>query len=150
MWTHIELLLILVSLVHCCHPECRYQCDDPVCLAICHPVCGPTICERCLNTTEGLVCLPTTRCHVRCPTDMCESDSCPQCETICPDLCVGVPGCSILCQAVECAWQCEKPTQCPLPRCELQCEAPACQLLNGASHAAVTLAILLPFLLLVN
>jgi len=144
------LILLLVALARCCHPECRYACDDPVCLAVCQPVCGPPRCDRCVNTTDGLICQPTNRCRVRCPANMCESDTCPQCETICPDLCIGVANCSVLCQAVECAWQCEKPTQCPQPRCELQCEQPACHLLSGTTHLFATLSMLLPLLIIVG
>jgi len=28
-----------------CHPECRWQCDDPVCPAVCHPVCERPKCQ---------------------------------------------------------------------------------------------------------
>jgi hypothetical protein len=65
---------------------------------------------------------------------MCEADACPQCETICPgNLCDDVPDCLVLCEETACAWHCEKPTNCPYPRCELQCEAPACELSGAAS-----------------
>jgi hypothetical protein len=134
MWLLFSLLM-MGALAQACHPECRYTCDDPVCPAACKPVCAAPVCSRCLNSTDtGLVCVSTGRCVVQCPLDMCEADACPQCETICPGtLCDDTPDCLVLCEETACAWRCEKPTNCPYPRCELACEAPACELSGAAT-----------------
>jgi len=119
-----------------CHPECRWQCDDPVCPAICHPVCER---PRCQMQCEETACAKCTIhcekpiCSVRCPKDMCEKDSCPQCETVCAPAqchtkCVAPdPVCTPLCEKTACEWKCKKPSMCPKPKCELQCEKPACE-----------------------
>jgi hypothetical protein len=133
-----------------CHPQCRWACDDPVCTAVCAPHCQPPRCQiQCnnhSNVTEddglggnGLYCSPPS-CSVRCPQDMCESEMCPQCETVClPPACsphhvAHQAQCQVLCEATQCDWQCRKPAiggegegGCRPPRCELQCERPACE-----------------------
>jgi len=118
-----------------CHPECRWQCDDPVCPAQCHPVCER---PKCQMQCEQPPCADCTvhcerpACTVRCPKDMCEKNDCPQCETVCsPAKChseciAPEPICSPLCEETKCDWKCKKPTLCPKPKCELQCERPAC------------------------
>jgi hypothetical protein len=126
MYLFYLLLIVILDVVNGCHPECTWACDSPVCLAVCHPVCQPPICEVCLNTTSQS-CVSVSQCNILCPIDMCESDACPQCETVCPDLCRGTPNCTVLCQAPECSWQCSKPLNCPYPQCLLQCEQPACE-----------------------
>ena len=142
------LLLLLVALAQSCHTECRYICDDPVCRARCRPICSAPRCQRCVNTTQyGLRCRTTGSCSVRCPVDQCEADACPQCETVCPDLCHARANCTVLCQAPECTWQCEEPSDqdCPRPRCVRQCEEPACMFTgdNSSSGASAALGLLL-------
>lgn len=119
-----------------CHPECRWQCDDPVCPAICHPICERPKCEmKCDQTpcAECTVHCAKPKCSVRCPKDMCELESCPKCETICaPAEChttckAPEPVCSPVCEDTKCEWKCKKPTTCPKPKCELQCEKPTCE-----------------------
>ena len=100
-----------------CHPECRWACDDPVCLAECKIWTEPPVCV-CENP------LITPVCRVECPADQCESDACPSCETRCdPNTACG----NILCEAPVANWACRKPSNCSLPRCELVCEQPACE-----------------------
>lgn len=127
------LLMVVVSatmsVVHACHPECRWACDDPVCVAQCEPVCEEPRCEINCGGTDVRCQVPA--CSVRCPAvDMCESDTCPQCETVCqPPICLPLEAgaeCAPLCEAPRCTWQCHKPT-CEPPRCELACERPACE-----------------------
>jgi len=119
-----------------CHPECTWQCDDPVCPAQCHPVCKHPRCQMQCEETPCAQCTvkcEKPECTVRCPKDMCESDSCPQCETVCsPAKChtsciAPEPVCSPLCEETQCDWKCKKPVMCPKPKCELQCEKPACE-----------------------
>lgn len=136
MWLFLSL-----AIAQACHPECTYQCDDPVCPASCVPVCLRPVCEVCVNSSS-LICYPLDGCYVRCPADMCESDSCPQCETICSsNACLNIPNCTVLCEEVQCAWQCSKPTNCPYPTCLLQCEMPACPF-SGATHSYTMLLLL--------
>jgi hypothetical protein len=100
-----------------CHPECRWACDDPVCLAECTSFTEPPVC-----TCENPLITPV--CRVECPPDQCEAESCPNCVTLCdPNTACG----NILCEAPVAYWACRKPRNCPLPTCELQCEQPACE-----------------------
>jgi len=148
MWFLFTLLAM--GLAQTCHPEGRYSCDDPVCPAVCSPICDAPVCSSCVNTTEdGQVCTPVSGCEVRCPADQCEADSCPVCETVCHENLCADDECTVLCEATVCAWQCRKPSDCPVPVCELFCEAPACEFsrasrLPGVSLTAfLTLGILL-------
>jgi len=119
-----------------CHPECRWQCDDPVCPAQCHPVCARPKCQMQCEELEAAKCTvecERPQCSVRCPKDMCEKNDCPQCETVCSPAqcrttCVAPkPRCLPLCEETKCDWKCKKPTLCPKPKCELLCEKPACE-----------------------
>lgn len=130
---YLLFLLIATSLATACHPECHWVCNDPICTAICEPVCDQPICEICHNTSS-LICLPTNRCITQCPSDMCEVDTCPQCETVCPPLCQGAPNCTILCEETECSWLCSLPRNCQRPTCSLMCEQPACEF-SSATHS---------------
>jgi len=122
-------LLLFVSFVAACHPECRWACDDPICYAVCLPNCEPPTCSYACPE-EGALCRGTQpSCSTRCPDDQCSSEQCPVCETICnppSTLCVN-EGCSIECGPTNCSWSCSKPTTCSLPTCQLSCEAPACE-----------------------
>jgi len=118
-----------------CHPECRWQCDDPVCPAQCHPVCERPKCQIHCEETECAKCkihCDKPQCNVRCPKDLCEKNDCPKCETVCaPANCrtqCEAPNavCTPMCEATKCDWKCKKPVTCPKPKCELVCERPKC------------------------
>jgi hypothetical protein len=118
-----------------CHPECRWQCDDPVCPAQCHPICERPKCQVHCEETPCAACkihCDKPQCNVRCPKDMCEKTDCPKCETVCaPAKCrtaCTAPNavCTPMCEETKCEWKCKKPTLCPRPKCELVCEKPAC------------------------
>jgi len=118
-----------------CHPQCRWQCDDPVCPAKCHPVCERPKCQIQCEETACAKCkvhCDKPQCNVRCPKDMCEKHDCPKCETVCSPAncrtsCVAPePVCTPMCEETKCDWKCKKPTTCPKPKCELQCDKPAC------------------------
>jgi len=129
------MLFLLFALASAaCHPECRWACDDPVCHAACTPACAPADCRVCTNGTDCRALPWPFACTTRCPADQCESDACPACETVCPDVCGAAPGCAIECAAPQCAWRCALPAACAAPRCELACEAPACPA-SGATRA---------------
>jgi hypothetical protein len=99
-----------------CHPECRWLCDDPLCLAVCKPIFEQPVCS-CANPGVNPVC------RVLCAQDQCEMDSCPQCEVQCDPN----PNCgAITCEQLVSSWSCRKPSDCALPTCELQCELPFC------------------------
>jgi len=119
-----------------CHPQCRWQCDDPSCPAQCHPVCERPKCQVHCEETPCAACkihCDKPQCNVRCPKDLCESDDCPKCETVCaPAKCrtaCTAPNavCTPMCEETKCDWKCKKPTLCPRPKCELVCEKPACE-----------------------
>jgi hypothetical protein len=118
-----------------CHPQCRWQCDDPSCPAQCHPVCERPKCQVHCEETPCAACkihCDKPQCNVRCPKDLCESTDCPKCETVCaPAKCrtaCTAPNavCTPMCEETKCDWKCKKPTLCPRPKCELVCEQPAC------------------------
>jgi len=118
-----------------CHPQCRWQCDDPSCPAQCHPVCERPKCQVHCEETPCAACkihCDKPQCNVRCPKDLCESNDCPKCETVCaPAKCrtaCSAPNavCTPMCEETKCDWKCKKPTLCPRPKCELVCEKPAC------------------------
>jgi len=118
-----------------CHPQCRWQCDDPSCPAQCHPVCERPKCQVHCEETPCAACkihCDKPQCNVRCPKDLCESNDCPKCETVCaPAKCrtaCTAPNavCTPMCEETKCDWKCKKPTLCPRPKCELVCEKPAC------------------------
>jgi len=119
-----------------CHPQCRWQCDDPVCPAKCHPVCERPKCQIQCEETACAKCTvhcDKPQCNVRCPKDMCEKNDCPKCETVCSPAncrtsCIAPePVCTPMCEETKCDWKCKKPTTCPKPKCELQCDKPACE-----------------------
>lgn len=145
---HLWLVLI-VNAVYGCHPECTWACDSPMCPAVCHPVCQQPVCSVCVNTGGSQLCLNVSQCVVGCPGDMCESEVCPQCETVCPDLCRGTPNCTIMCQAPQCSWQCSKPLDCPYPQCMLQCEHPACEYTGNDGGTSETSMVISLFILVV-
>jgi hypothetical protein len=131
----LALLSVVVATGTECHPECRWQCDDPVCPAKCHPVCERPKCQVQCEETECAKCkvnCDKPKCNVRCPKDMCEKDTCPKCETVCaPAVChtscvAPEPKCTPMCEETKCDWKCAKPTLCPKPKCELVCDAPKC------------------------
>jgi hypothetical protein len=107
-------------------PNCTYTCDDPICPADCSIKCqAPDCTSNCTSTCSPPVCF--TQCLPLAEQSI--VDSCPLCETNClPLQCNPVnASCAILCQAVSCGWVCKKPTNCPQPVCQLNCEQPACE-----------------------
>ena len=134
----IALLLAFVAVAAAseCAPNCKWQCDDPQCPAVCHPVCKRPNCEMKCEETPCAQCTihcekPT--CSIRCPKEDCQKESCPHCETVCaPAQChttctAPEPKCSPVCEELECTNKCAKPTNCAKPKCELQCEKAACE-----------------------
>jgi len=104
-----------------CHPECRWQCDDPVCPAKCHPVCERPKCQIQCEETACARCkvhCDKPKCNVRCPKDMCEKKDCPKCETVCSPAncrtsCVAPePVCTPMCEETKCDWKCKKRRTC--------------------------------------
>lgn len=129
--------------VGACHPQCRYQCDDPICSAVCVPQCHTPVCQVCRNQSGTRQCQSTTSCSVSCAPDQCESDTCPACETTCPNLCNGLTNCEIQCEQMQCGWSCSKPRNCPKPRCVLECEQPACPSSGSMNHPSLMLGIMM-------
>jgi len=125
------LLLCIVGSVAGCHPECSWQCDDPVCLADVVSVCDPVNCTyQCEEPNDTITCIGPI-CDLVCPPDQCESDACPACEIQCEILeCTATDdadiNCTSLCAEPQCSWYGTTPTDCPEPVCELVCETPAC------------------------
>lgn len=127
----ILVLFFSLGFSSLCHPQCRWACDDPVCNATCTPVCVEPDC------IFYPTCNYSPSCSIHCPQDMCESDNCPACETICQPSSHLECG-PIVCAPPNCSWACKKPTNCPSPVCELQCERPACEFAGGAATVGAT------------
>ena len=140
------LFILFITIVYTQIPECTYQCDDPQCPAVCEPVCEPVNCEiLCDPVDTPGVCNPVN-CQSDCATDGDILNSCPMCEVTCDPLrCQPIDRpCVIQCQAIQCSWKCVKPTTCPYPRCELQCQLPACEF---SQSGKITISL---FLILLN
>ncbi len=136
------LLSIIVVVAQTCHPECRWQCNDPVCFADCKPACEKPNCTVvCDDPADSFGC-GRPHCRMACPEDMCEADSCPACAIECTDYFYcphGREGCAVECEEPVCAWECTSPVNtCALPHCELQCEEPACAASSAAREDAYT------------
>lgn len=131
----LSSLFVLASVIDAHVPLCSYMCDDPVCPAICEPICEAPRCSIFSNMTLALDVEPP-ECETICRSganDACNlGEGCPVCETRCkrPFCGTGVAWCQIECEAPICMCQCRKPV-CPVPKCELQCQLHPCD--NGAS-----------------
>jgi hypothetical protein len=155
------LFTLLVHTSLACHPECTYQCDDPVCKAVCNYVVVRNVncnvqCNGSYTPLRGQ-CFQTPACHIIVPDDQCESDSCPVAQVQCGSVyCNPAPPrgivCSTLCEEVELAWKCRKPTiqdGCREPICELQCEQPACAATSDGVREAQTHSSLLGHVMII-
>lgn len=130
-------VFLLVAFSVAAHPECRWACDDPVCSAICNPVCAAPVCQVQCDVPGTAQACGQPICSTRCPPDQSEADSCPACETVCQPL---PCACHVLCEATNCSWSCRKPGNCRQPRCELQCERPACEYVRSSGASAAVAA----------
>ncbi len=130
----VIVLLVGLNLGQTCHPECRFQCDDPVWPAVCKIITQPPKCIiQCSGPILGtpLQYCGNLTCAVHQPApDQCQMDQCPIVEITClPLVCVGLPNgvsCEPLCEAPVAAWSC---TPGPLPpiTCIPVCDKPACE-----------------------
>ncbi len=119
--------------------NCRWECDNPSCPALCNPVCDPPVCApQCDPVLFPAECscerhCEPPRCETVCPGESCPSDACPFCFTRCePADCINQCSggcepvqqltCHMQCEDPNCVWQCEKPS-CARPQCSLKCEA---------------------------
>ena len=110
-------------------PACRWQCDDPVCGAVCEARCAPPACA--LQCTPGAAvhcAAEPVACQTRCPPDQTGFlEECPRCETVCAAPSAACAAhCAPVCEATRCDWACRAPEHCRRPQCALVCEAPAC------------------------
>lgn len=125
----LRLSLFIGLVLGLCHPECTYECSDPVCRADCQPVCKAPNCSIIypMGVSPPVIVGEILECTIFCPPDICEAEACPVCEVICiRPICEDSTNCTVECQELECQWYCVKPTDCPAPVCELQCEQAAC------------------------
>jgi hypothetical protein len=101
--------------------KCTYLCDDPVCNALCSPLCEAPSCQIPERYSHSLVC------ETRCPPASCLDKSiCPACS-LKSNNDTNTVLCNRFCRAPACACSCIKPTNCPKPRCELMCEKHSCE-----------------------
>lgn len=117
---------------------CKYLCDDPVCNATCIPNIVIHSYPNCtLQCTNNYTISKINYCQrldckfVQPPGISFELEQCPMVEIQCNrPRCFYLPSnvqCDPICEAPPPAqWHCIKPINCPLPKCELQCEQPSC------------------------
>lgn len=115
------LLLCLVQGLAYDQAKCRYMCDDPVCNALCDALCEAPRCNIPAPYTNSL------ECEIRCPPSAClQKDACPSC-TIKAVNATQNHLCLRFCSAPVCACACRKPSDCPVPRCQLMCDQHSCE-----------------------
>lgn len=101
--------------------QCRYVCDDPTCNVFCDPMCEAPVCNIPQQYAAILIC------EIRCPPSSClDKNSCPSC-TIKANNATLSAICARHCSAPVCACSCRKPTDCPVPKCQLMCEKHSCE-----------------------
>lgn len=127
MWARAALFLLLSTLARACHPLCTRQCDARV------P--GPL---RGLPQAHLLLYLlhhADRQQHLQAPALLDHGPRVPvRGRALAPMVaiqCDPLAGCSGTC-AIQCAepeadWVCFTPNNCRYPRCQLQCDAPACE-----------------------
>lgn len=111
--------------------ECHWACDDPVWKSNCEARCLPPVCEfqyPCeeLKPEAWIVCLEPE------DADVLVTESCPLCETHVEDIPEECLPNSIVCEAPQCGWECHLNPFAIQPRCEIQCELPACAFSGAA------------------
>jgi len=120
-----------------CNPNCRWQCTDPECPAICQPVCNPPQCQIQCNEQACAECkvdCQSPQCTIRCPKHACGNQNCTKCQTVCaPAQCHTIctpppPKCAPVCAPTICQLNCTKPSDCPRPKCRLECEQVNCSI----------------------
>ncbi len=115
----LALLATALILAQSAAPKCSWMCDDPVCEAVCKPVCQQPSCVFSLASCP----LPPS-CAADCTNAVYDGLTCPECATRCaPSTCANA---SIACEPPQCSWDCVKPKTCRRPVCELSCEKPTC------------------------
>lgn len=128
MW---RLVITLLTVALGFATECTWMCDDPVGHSVCEPRCLDPVCVYdvpCGDLEPDV--------EIRCDTtDVVVTESCPMCETIAKPIHPECEPNKILCEAPQCGWECRKaPLLYPnYPRCELQCQQPACGFENLGS-----------------
>lgn len=118
-----------------CHPSCSWACNDPTMAADCTPECLPPSCTIEWRSVEDDSlydgtppgCQEEPNASISCPSDACELEGCPTCEIVAEEVtpCSGYTP-TVLCEQVNCSWNCQYPADMPAVDCELQCESPAC------------------------
>lgn len=106
--------------------QCRWLCDDPVWTPVITPHCNATNCV--FSPPCGYAVYTEFRCADYLPEDV--ETSCPQCEILAPrELQPDIyAGSIVICEQPECGWLAEDTASKPYPRCEEQCEKPACEI----------------------
>ena len=148
------LILLLIGIVACCHPECTCFCNGTTTCITTVRTCTPTNnppecsvhCSR--NYTVGQYeCFYS--CHTNILPDQCETEHCPAGEIQCSALtCPFLPDnvhCEIQCEAPQFGWKCSTPSsteQCPKPYCNWTCDSPACESHNGTTSISQNIWVL--------
>lgn len=145
------LLVVFITIVTTSgpHPICAWQCDNPTCELVPTTVCDDPVCMTTCTVGDPILC-SQPNCHISCPPNQTSVDSCPMCETICDaPTCPMTHNCTILCEATACSWK--PPLRCLVryPRCELNCERPACETIEVSKSSHITVHTITVLLLLV-
>jgi hypothetical protein len=122
------------------NPNCKWECDDPQCPSVCHPVCEQPKCVIQCEKTNCAICSVNCDkpvCTIRCPKTCVNGTNCPKCVHACePAKChttckAPTPQCAPVCEELNCRHRCIKP-ECARPKCSLKCEQSKCLPQNKA------------------
>lgn len=134
-------LLLFVTAQGQTLPQCTWSCNNPTCDAVCVNKCLPANCTIMPMASCPQVSGPS--CNVLCPP-VNDTTQCPMCETSCaslPQTCI-TGGSTIVCEPVQCGFECLAPSNCPYPTCTLSCASPSCGPPAWGSYIAPSLALL--------
>ena len=141
------LLLLFINLIYSQIPQCSYVCSSNTCDAICSPICSPIDCTVFCNPVDVEGVCNSPNCHIEFSSNQNILEECPLAEILCDELSCNPKNrpCEIQCQEIQCSWECKKPSICPFPFCELQCEKAACEF---SSYSKLSISFIINLLLL--
>lgn len=140
-------ILLFINLIYSQIPQCSYECDSQKCDAICSPKCSQIDCTVICNPEDVPGVCNNPNCDIEFASNQNFLEQCPLAEILCEELsCNPIDRpCEIVCQEIQCSWDCQKPSLCPLPFCTLECKRASCEF---SSYSKLSISFLINVLLL--